>query len=77
MRGKIKDYGLGLCLFVFLFMVIGGGFHLTPGAAFIAAGSGTPLVIYAFNHRYIGQTRAAEERREEPASDVIPLRERS
>jgi len=76
MPEMIKNCGLGLCLFVFLFMVIGGGFHLTPGAAFIAAASGTPLVIYAFNRRRLAQTQA-EERRAEPDSEVIPLRERS
>ena len=77
MREKFKNYGLGLCLFVFLFVVIGGGFHLAPSAALIAAASGTPLAIYAFNRWCIAQTRLAEERREEPASEVIPLRERS
>ncbi len=49
MKEKLKRYSLGLCLFVFLFVVIGGGFHLNPGGAFIAALSGTPLVICAFN----------------------------
>jgi hypothetical protein len=29
MREKLKRYSLGLCLFVFLFVVIGGGFHPT------------------------------------------------
>ena len=77
MREKIKNYGLALCLFVFLFMVIGGGFHMTPGAAFIASASGTPLVIYAFNRRYLAQTRVAEEQRAEPTFEVVPLRERS
>ncbi len=64
MKEKLKRYSLGLCLFVFLFVVIGGGFHLNPSGAFIAALSGTPLVICAFNrwtsaapkpeHRYQG-----------------------
>ena len=76
MREKIENYALVTCLFVFLFVIIGGGFHLTAGAAFIAAVTGSPLVIYAFKHRYNAQTRVAEERREEPASGVI-LRERS
>ncbi len=49
MKEKLKRYSLGLSLFVFLFVVIGGGFHLNPGGAFIAALSGTPLVICAFN----------------------------
>ena len=71
MREKIKNYGLGLCLFVFLFMVIGSGFHLTPGAAFIAAASGTPLVIYAFNRRSTRPICAvADAQRAEPASEV-------
>lgn len=51
MQQKLKNSTLVLCLFVFLFVVIGGGFHLTPGAAFLAAVSGTPLVIYVFNRR--------------------------
>jgi hypothetical protein len=50
-KEKLKSYSLVVCLFTFLFVLIGGGFHLTPGGAFIAAVSGTPLVIYAFNHR--------------------------
>ena len=76
MPEKIKNYALVTCLFVFLFVIIGGGFHLTAGAAFIAAVTGSPLVIYAFKHRCNAQTRVAEERREESASGVI-LRERS
>lgn len=49
MKQKLKQYSLGLCLFVFLFVVVGGGFHLNPGGALVAALSGTPLVICAFN----------------------------
>ncbi len=48
MKEKLKQYSLGLCLFVFLFVVVGGGFHLNPGGALVAALSGTPLVICAF-----------------------------
>lgn len=48
MIGKAKDFGLIACLFVFLFVVIGGGLHLTPGAALIAAATGTPLAIRIF-----------------------------
>ncbi|MGB9071090.1 MAG: hypothetical protein WCC22_00335 [Terriglobales bacterium] len=51
MRTKIKQYSLILCLFLFLFVVIGGGLHLNPGGAFIAAATGTPLLIYVFNRR--------------------------
>ncbi len=59
MKEKLKRYSLGLCLFVFLFVVIGGGFHLNPGGAFVGALSGTPLVICAFN-RWSGRTLQRE-----------------
>jgi hypothetical protein len=50
-RTKIKQCSLIVCLFLFLFVVIGGGLHLNPGGAFIAAATGTPLLIYVFNRR--------------------------
>ena len=53
MRTKIKQYCLILCLFLFLFVVIGGGLPLNPGGALIAAATGTPLLIYAFNRRLV------------------------
>jgi hypothetical protein len=34
MRNKLKSYSLVLCLFVFLFVIIGGGLHLNPIGAF-------------------------------------------
>jgi hypothetical protein len=49
MRERLKNYGLALCLFVFLFVVIGGGLHLNLASAFVGAVTGTPLVIYAFH----------------------------
>ena len=49
MRTKINQCSLILCLFLFLFVVIGGGLHLNPGGALIAAATGTPLLVYAFN----------------------------
>ena len=76
MQGRLKDYALVICLFVFLFVCIGNGLHLTPGAAFIAALSGTPLVIFAFNRRCDVRCRREEARREESASEIVPLRER-
>ena len=51
MRTKVKRCSLILCLFLFLFVVIGGGLHLNPGGALIAAATGTPLLVYAFNRR--------------------------
>jgi len=51
---KIKQGSLVVCLFVFLFVVIGGGLHLNPGGAFLAAATGTPLAIHVFNRRWAG-----------------------
>jgi hypothetical protein len=48
---KIKHAALVSCLFVFLFVVIGGGLHLNPGGAFLAAATGTPLVVHFVNRR--------------------------
>jgi len=52
---KIKQGSLVVCLFLFLFVVIGGGLHLNPGGAFLAAATGTPLVIHVFNRRWEGK----------------------
>ena len=49
MRNKLKSYFLVLCLFVFLFVIIGGGLHLNPIGAFAAALSATPLVLHSIN----------------------------
>ena len=57
MQARVKDYGLAVCLFVFLFVIIGGGLHLNPSGAFLAAMSGTPLVIYAFRRWPNGASR--------------------
>ena len=60
MHSKAKNYSLVFCLFVFLFMIIGGGLHLNPGGAFLAAAGGTPLVIYVF-HRKVDKAYRQEE----------------
>jgi hypothetical protein len=75
-RGKLRNYALGVCLFAFLFVIIGGGFHLTPGAALIGALSGTPLVIYAFSRWCDAQFRREEAQREAPAREIFSLRAR-
>jgi len=54
MHRKVKNYSLVICLFVFLFVVVGGGLHMNPGGALLAAATGTPLMIYAFNRRSSG-----------------------
>ena len=57
MHSKIKNCALVFCLFVFLFVIIGGGLHMNPGDALLAAATGTPLMIYAFNRRFSGDCR--------------------
>ena len=49
MRNKLKSYSLVLCLFVFLFVIIGGALHLNPIGAFAAALSATPLILHSVN----------------------------
>jgi hypothetical protein len=60
MQARLKNYGLVVCLFVFLFVIIGGGLHLSPSGALLAAITGTPLVIYAFHRRIDGTSRRNE-----------------
>jgi hypothetical protein len=59
MWSRLKTYSLVACLFVFLFLVVGAGLHLSPTGALAAALSGTPLVIHVVK-RWIGhRPRAA------------------
>jgi hypothetical protein len=67
MRMSFKRISLVACLFLFLFVVIGNGLHLNPAGAFLAAATGTPLLIYVFNHRAAAATQI---RRHTPASGV-------
>lgn len=56
MRMKVKRISLVACLFLFLFVVIGNALHLNPAGAFLAAATGTPLLIYVFNQRAAATT---------------------
>lgn len=76
MRWKVKTYCLGLCLFVFLFVVIGGGLHLGAGGALLGAISGTPLVIFAYNRWYSSRVEAKEHQKEQSARPALQLRNR-
>ena len=49
MQHRTKEILLIVCLFLFLFVVLGGGLHLSPSGAFLAAITGTPLIVHAFN----------------------------
>ena len=51
MRTKATKISLAACLFLFLFVVIGNALHLNAAGAFLAAATGTPLLIYVFNQR--------------------------
>jgi len=75
MRCTLKNYALSMCLFVFLFVMIGGGFHLGPGGALLGAISGTPLVIFACNRWYCAQVQPRQPGREE--SGRLPLQVRN
>ena len=49
MKRKFKQSSLAVCLFLFLLVVLGGGLHLNPLGAILAASTGTPLIIHGFN----------------------------
>ena len=53
---KVKQISLVACLFLFLFVVIGNALHLNPAGAFLAAVTGTPLLIYVFNQCAVATT---------------------
>ena len=76
MRQRIKEYALTVCLFVFLLVIIGGGFHLAAGVALIGALSGTPLVIYGFNRWCDARFREHEAHSKTSAAEIIPLGKR-
>jgi len=65
MQEKLKRHGLFLCLFVFLYVILGSGLRLSPAGALAAALSGAPLVIFAFNRwaatRVQGWEKASRE----------------
>ena len=71
MQERLKNYALVICLFVFLFVIIGGGLHLNPGGAFLAAAAGTPVVIYAF-HRRFGPASLHDNSRPGAAKNEVP-----
>ncbi len=57
MQTKAKRISLVACLFLFLFVVVGNALHLNPAGAFLAAATGTPLLIYVFNQRSATTTK--------------------
>ena len=71
---KVKQASLVACLFLFLFVVIGGGLHLSPGGAFVAAATGTPLVIHLLHRSRVVK---ADEHNQPPPPGCPGLRHRS
>lgn len=49
MQHRTKETLLIICLFLFLFVVLEGGLHLSPSGALLAAVTGTPLIVCVFN----------------------------
>jgi hypothetical protein len=49
MQQRAKETILVVCLFLFLFVLLGGGLHLSSSGAFLAALTGTPLIVHTFN----------------------------
>lgn len=76
MRTKLKTYWLGLCLFVFLFVLLGAGLHLGLGGALLGTMSGTPLVIFACNRWYSIRVESKESQKEETARPALQLHNR-
>ena len=70
MHSKARNYSLVFCLFVFVFVIIGSGLHLNPGGAFLAAVTGTPLVIYAF-HRKANRASRQEDAPHDAARNEV------
>ena len=70
MHERLKNYALVICLFVFLFVIIGGSLHLSPSSAFLAAVTGTPLVIYAFHRRFERDSRIEDGRPDSARNEV-------
>ena len=71
MYRKVKNYSLVICLFIFLFVVVGGGLHMNPGGALLAALTGTPLLIHAFNRRSSGNCRPEQVPHQLAGKEVI------
>jgi hypothetical protein len=52
---RLRNPVLVRCLFLFLLVVLGGGLHLSPGVALLAAICGTPLIVHlATRNRHAG-----------------------
>ena len=57
MHNRLKNYTLVICLFVFLFVIIGGGLHLALGCVdgFGNNLSGSKMLLFAISFSLKGQ----------------------
>ncbi|HXW92886.1 MAG TPA: hypothetical protein VEK33_20220 [Terriglobales bacterium] len=68
MGNRLRSFSLAACLFVFLFVVVGASLRLRPMGAFLAALSGTFLVIHGVKRW--GESRPRPARKAEtPVGD--------
>ena len=65
---KAKQISLVVCLFIFLLVVLGGGLHLSPAGALLAAATGTPLSIHVFNRWSRASSSKGSAKLVEPSS---------
>ena len=63
MWNRLRSCSLAASLFVFLFVVVGAGLHLKPMGAFVAALSGSFLVIHGVNRWGGGPTSIGKQDR--------------
>jgi len=62
LRQRLKTYALVCCLFVFLFVVLGGGLRLNPGGAFLGAATGSPVILCGFSRLCGGHKEASSSK---------------
>jgi len=82
MGSRLRSCSIAACLFVFLFVVVGAGLHLKPLGAFLAALSGSFLVIHGVHRWSAGPARIEREegrgsasRRKEPTGNTVETKE--
>jgi len=63
MCSRLRSCSIAASIFVFLFVVVGAGLHLKPLGAFLAALSGSFLVIHGVNRWSAGPASIGREGR--------------
>lgn len=68
LREKVQACALMVCLFIFLFIVLGTGLRLSEGGALLAAATGTPVIACGFR-RMCGRPSKQKDAREMPIAE--------